>query len=639
MYLLEILMRTRHTWLRLATLAVVYLLLAGSVLAQPRSVFWERWDVVIDNVDTTANRFDVTEITDVWFTGSFTFGSRVIALNNLDAIQDVRVREAGRPLQQACTEQPGTFCVTNTRDGLQIRYVFFEPITDRSQRFEIAYTVVGALRIYEGGDQIWWAAIPQEHFGFSIGASTITIQMPPGYGPREGIDPVEVFGTPATITVRGSTVTAQATGVIGGNDRFEIRMQYPHDPQAQVPGWQPSFDAQRAIFENVQPLLDLAALALAALIGLGGPLAMFAIWYQRGRDPRIGSVPAFLSDPPSDLPPALVGALIDEKVDTRDVMSTIIDLGHNGYLVIEEELTSAMFGMSKKREHTFKRTDKTDAGLRRFERRVLDQLFSSNQMEVSLDALKDTFYAAIPKVQDDLYADLVSEGFFRRKPNETRDFWNTVAVGLFVVAGVIFIAGFAIFETITPVTSLVPLALFVTGAAVSFFGTRMPSKTRKGAEEAARWQAFYKYMRYLEDYDSVEAAADRFSAYLPYAVAFGLDRSWVRKFSALERVPIPNWYYPTHIGQRYRGGYRPGTPLPPADYGGLARAGEGMSLDTMSEGLAGGLQSMSDGLTDMLDSASRVITSKPQSSGSGGRWSGGGFSGGGFSGGGSSGFG
>lgn len=641
-------MLIRRAVVMLGAVVLVCVLFAGSVSAQTRSVFWERWDVLIDNVDTTANRFDVTETYDVTFTGQFTFGSRVIARTNLDAVDNVRVYEGGQPLAQSCNEQPGTYCVTNTSDGLQIRYFFFAPIADRAKRFEIAYTVSGALRIYEGGDQLWWTAIPEEHFGFSIGSSTITVQMPPGYGPREGVDPIEIFGPPGTINVNGTTVTAQATSTIGAEDKFEIRVQYPHDPQAQPPAWQASFDQQRSFDENVRPLLDLGVIALAALVALGGPLAMFAFWYQRGRDPQIGPVPEYLSDPPSDLPPAVVGSLVDEKVDTRDIMSTIIDLAHKGYLVIEETQESGAFGIGTKREFTFKRTDKDAVGLRKFEQRILDRLFPGDRMEVDMDALKNKFYTAIPRLQDELYKDLVAEGFFRHEPDDIRNFWIGIGIAVFVVAGFAFIAVTGgTLDSLSPATFCLPLAIFVTGGAVMLFGSHMPAKTREGAEEAAKWQAFYKYLRNLEDYDTVESAADRFAAYLPYAVAFGLDRSWVSKFSGLERVPIPIWYYPTYIGGRYRGGYRPGTPLQGADYSGLARAGgDGLSLDNMSEGLSGGLQSMSDGLTNMLDSASRVITSQPQSSGSSGRWgsggsswSGGGFSGGGSSGGGSAGFG
>jgi len=64
-----------------------------STTAQELSVFWEGWDVVIDNIDTTQNSFDITEIYDVNFSGTFRYGLRVIADTNLEYINEVMVYE------------------------------------------------------------------------------------------------------------------------------------------------------------------------------------------------------------------------------------------------------------------------------------------------------------------------------------------------------------------------------------------------------------------------------------------------------------------------------------------------------------------------------------------------------------------
>jgi hypothetical protein len=184
-------------------------------------------------------------------------------------------------------------------------------------------------------------------------------------------------------------------------------------------------------------------------------------------------------------------------------------------------------------------------------------------------------------------------------------------------------------------------------------GQHMPAKTRKGAEDAAKWNAFREYLVNLDKYDSAEKAAANFDDYLPYAVAFGVDRAWMRRFSQVENVPIPTWYFPTYVGGPYRRGYVAGSPLRSpsggVSPGELARAGDGgMSLDDVSGKISGGLESISSGLTTMLNDSARILTSRPQpqSSGSSGRWSsggrswsGGGFRGGGSSGGGSRGFG
>jgi hypothetical protein len=68
---------------------------------------------------------------------------------------------------------------------------------------------------------------------------------------------------------------------------------------------------------------------------LGGPIAVYLLWYKRGRDVPVGVVPEYISEPPDDLPAPLVGTLVDEKADLPDIISTITDLGRRGVLRME----------------------------------------------------------------------------------------------------------------------------------------------------------------------------------------------------------------------------------------------------------------------------------------------------------------
>ncbi len=630
------------------------LLVVSPVLGQSRSVFWNRWDVTINNIDARQNVFDVTESYDISFTGTFTFGSAVIPQTNLESINNVSVQEAGRALSPSCSGSAGTFCAENTADGLSITYYFRRPITDDQQQFTLRYTVVGALRIYEDGDQLWWTAIPPEHFGFPIASSTVTVELPAGYAPREGIDLVETYGAPGDVSVRGTTVVATATRQLTGDESFEIRVQFPHNPQARVPGWQSTFDGERAYQENTLPIVNVGILALTCLLGLGGVVALFALWYVKGRDPLVGPVPEYLTEPPDDLRPAAAGALIDEQAEMREVVSIIVDLAERGYIVMEEHQTEGILGLGKQSSFIFKRTDKPADDLLSFEKRMIEAVFRGG-LERSLDSLKNTFYVTVPSLQGDVYAQLLQKGFFSASPEATRTLYQGISTLLFGAAFLVFFFTIEQLDQISYALALIPVSLSAVGVATFIIGQHMPAKTRQGAESAAKWRAFREYLNNLDKYRAVEEATDQFATYLPYAIAFGIDQGWIRRFSGIQNVPIPIWYYPTYLGPYHRG-YTAGTPLPRPQFdlgggrglpGELARAeGGGFSLDTMSKNMAGGLENISTGLTQMLDSAGRALNSQPQQSGSSGRWSsggrswsGGGFRGGGSSGGGSRGFG
>ncbi len=636
-------------------LAVILLLVGVFVIpvqGQSRSVFWDVWDVEISDFDMVNNAFTVREIYSITFSGTFRAGNAFIENQNLTSIENVMVYQDGVALSPSCSSQepPRTFCVRNLSDGVNIDYFFASPITNGRGEFVIEYRVLGALRAYEGGDQLWWTAVPTEKYGFSVGSSTIRVNLPPELAPREGIDPVVTYGVSADVDVRGSTIIARATRRIGANDNFEIRAQFPHSGSLTPPSWQSEFDSRRDFEENVQPLIDLAVLAFSFLISIGGPLGVYALWYTRGRDPKTGPVPKFLTEPPSNLPPAVVGTLVDEKADTRDVISTLIDLSRRGYIVIEEDRPQMLFGMMGASTFTFKRTDKPiDDELRAYERNMLNYIFGKN-LERTMNSLKDKFYVHMPKLQDALYGEIVSEGLFSNDPNTVRTLYSGMGVGILMLAGLALFAAIGGVEGISPTLLCLPMAIGITGVAMMAVGQHMPRKTQKGAEEAAKWNAFREYLENLDKYAKVEGVTEQFDAYLPYAVAFGLDRSWIRRFAKVNNAPSPIWYYPTYRGGRYSGGYQAGTSLGklggglPSSRdvipGDIARAGGG-GLDSMGQGLSGGLESMSQGLSRMLESASRTLTSTPPSasSGSSGSWSGGGgsFSGGGSSGGGSSG--
>jgi hypothetical protein len=149
-------------------------------------------------------------------------------------------------------------------------------------------------------------------------------------------------------------------------------------------------------------------------------------------------------------------------------------------------------------------------------------------------------------------------------------------------------------------------------------------------------------MENIEKYSKVDEVQEIFDRFLPYAIAFGLEQSWIRKFSQVE-TPPPPWYYPgPYLGPRPRGyiwwgtGSMGGAGGPSAPMEG----GKPPTLSDLSRSGGAGLAGMSAGLGSMLSSSAGALTSRPApqmgtGSWGGSSWSGGGgFSGGGWSGGG-----
>ncbi len=617
---------TKSIYLRLSLALVVFLALlalAPAAQAQSKSVTVLRRDADITILDS--GDVLVRETWEVQFHGGpFRFAFRSIPLNKVDAIVDWSVSENGQAYSRAYgdDEDPHTYTLDYENGERKITW-YFPPTTEQTRTFNLNYTLEGGLALYQEGDQFFWKFIESDR-GYTINASRVTVHLPVNVSPGE-MTIASFRNTQETsdgTALDGQTVVFEGGSFPSGTE-WEIGVSFPHGlVSAELPRWQ--------VIEANQGFYNLVTVIVAIIVLIGGVLALYLMWYVAGRDKPAGVVPEYFPRPPEDVPPGVAGTLLDEMADMEDVLATLVDLARRGYLRIEE---IEQAGIGAKGDFRFVRTKQIDAAsLRPYEVELLRAVFKTRK-ERKLSNLKNKFYSSLPKIRKALYEEVTHLGYFPMNPEKVRGRYGCAGFLLLVVAG---LAGFCLFSLLgeySPLMLCVSLAVGLFPVGVMILGRYMPRKSAKGARSAAQWNAFKRYLENIEKYTSLETAAEQFDQYLPYAIAFGLEKSWVKKFERTN-APIPPWYYP----YGHHGHHRP------YHHGrGLARpvsSGQGgaPSLDSMAEGAFSGLDAMSTGLFTMLDSATNTFKSAPSSSGSGG-YSGGGFSGGSAGGGGSSGFG
>jgi hypothetical protein len=83
-----------------------------------------------------------------------------------------------------------------------------------------------------------------------------------------------------------------------------------------------------------QALLHLLFIVIMILLLVGGSVSILVLWWVHGRDPAIGPIAEYLSEPLDDLSPCAAGTLIDEHADHRDVLATLLGLGRRGAVII-----------------------------------------------------------------------------------------------------------------------------------------------------------------------------------------------------------------------------------------------------------------------------------------------------------------
>ena len=138
------------------------------------------------------------------------------------------------------------------------------------------------------------------------------------------------------------------------------------------------------------------------------------------------------------------------------------------------------------------------------------------------------------QIKQGLYQAVVDEGYFPRSPESTRTKYAIFGVLALVFASIVGCVLMVALINYSDFAICLPLALAVPAIGLIFLARYMPRKSPAGAEEAAKWLAFKRYMEDIEKYTKVDEVKEIFDRYLPYAIAFGLESSWIKKFSRVD---------------------------------------------------------------------------------------------------------
>ncbi|GAP64423.1 hypothetical protein ARMA_2846 [Ardenticatena maritima] len=567
----------RFIWLFVALVAL--LLMGTPTHAQSKTLIWERFDVDIEVLPS--GDFIVTETNVVWFQNdTFSYGYRDIPTNRLESIEDVAVTVDGKPLDESAVD-------TEFKDNtFHIEYHFDEPLIGK-HTIVLRYRVIGGLRYYEEGDQLWWKAVYSDRSAPML-ESRITVRLPAGATPG----PIASYGHPATYTVEGNTVRFEASNIPGGQE-VEVRVQFPHGIVAgEAAAWQRNEDRWR----TRASIINVGSIVLALLILAGGTVLPIVWWYTKGRDPEVGEFAEYITEPPDDLPPGIVGTLLDEKADIKDVIATIFDLARRGIISIEENQTSHLGGLLTSTDVTFHLVDESKP-MYPFEQQLVRRLFK-DQTSVQLSSLRNRFYKELPQIYKAFYEEVVNLGFFPQTPEKTRikAFWVIMLIMLAMcgISSAILVAAGDRSPQL-PTLFCIPMALFPTAFVSLFILPHLVRKTTKGAETAARWRAFQRYLQNIEQYGDTFQLADKWETFLPYAIAFGIDRRFLKQISTIE-APPPRWW-----ARRRRHRDRLDTE---GDFWSTRSSRSGssgsFSMQQASDSMGSGLQSLSRSITSMI---------------------------------------
>ncbi|HJO02869.1 MAG TPA: DUF2207 domain-containing protein [Acidobacteriota bacterium] len=447
----------------------------------------------------------------------------------------------------------------------------------------LRYRVSRALRFpdmeegFESHDQLYWN-VTGMGWTVPILAATAQISLPGGLSqPPWALAYTGPYGSQA----HGADIENLAINTVRVSTRGRLE---PGEGLTIVVGWPAGLVYRPTALDQACDLLaDNWPLGLPFLAFLG----MFMLHRRRGRDPRTGESVMVRYEPPADFRPAELGTLIDERVDLRDIVATVIDLAVRGYLKIEETVEEGWLRDTTKT--TFERLPPPQEDtLRAYEKSVLDGLFESGE-RVDMGDLKSKFYSRVSGIKDELYSSMTKRGLFRSRPDRSRTTWLVLAL--------VSLLPMILFAVVFQKPAMAIAAPF-TALAIGVFAPFMPARTATGRSTYVALKGFEEFLGRTEAdrFKALGISETSFERYLPYAMAFGVADHWAKLFEGMLSKP-PTWYA------------GPTPHFSPSSFG--TRMGSmGSALGTA------------------------MATQPRSSSGSSGFSSGGGFSGGGFGGGG-----
>ncbi len=565
---------------------LLMLALLGSALpAAARQLVIQNFDAQI-TVQPDAT-IEVTEIIRARFTGSWNGIYRSIPVEyvspqgfNYTLFLDVTgvTDDDGHPLK---------YEVSRERNYKKIK-VWVPGANNAVRTIIITYRVEDGLRFFEDHDELYWNVTGNE-WEVPIEHATAHIELPAGV---TGVRTMVYTGGYGAREKDAETETQNNTVLM----RMLRRLSF-HEGMTAVIGWDkgavhaPGLAAKTSLFlrSNWPFAIPLVIFVL-----------MFLVWNRYGRDPRLRPI-SVQYEPPAGLSPGEVGTLVDNEAGMRDITATLVDLAVRGFLVIEQKGEDGMMGLVHHRDYTF-HLQKPPAewiAAKPHEQEILGALFEDGASNaVSLSELQNHFYTHLPAIRNRIFDALIADHYYLHRPDKVRRAFlgAGIAIGVLTVWGGAFLGG---------IFGVAPVTMIVTGIAsggvICIFGWFMPARTVQGARTLEGALGFEDFLGHVEEdrFERMIKTPEMFEKFLPYAMALGVEKRWVRAFTEIYRQP-PSWY---------RGPY--GTNFLPIYFVN--------DLDTMS------------------NRAGAVMASAPRSSGSSG-FGGGGFSGGGFGGGGGGGF-
>ncbi|HMK31012.1 MAG TPA: DUF2207 domain-containing protein, partial [Terriglobales bacterium] len=242
--------------------------------------------------------------------------------------------------------------------------------------------------------------------------------------------------------------------------------------------------------------------------------------------------------PPDSLSPAEAGALLADKVESRDISATIVDLAVRGYIRIEAGKPDEEVVFHGE-DYVLRSLQPLSAwhSLAPHEQSTLFHIFYGGQW-TKLSSLHLRFYSAVPVIRAQILNQLRDKGMYWIDPRWAQASRLGGLIAVFVLLGIAQHFGF-----ISLADSWVRSAVVVVvSLAIAYWlGVQVSPRTWKGMKASTELRGFQEFMNTVEKDRLARLPSNVFERFLPYAIALGVEHHWTGAFAGMAEH-APAWF-------------------------------------------------------------------------------------------------
>ena len=315
------------------------------------------------------------------------------------------------------------------------------------------------------------------------------------------------------------------------------------------PAWQAQQQeaARQAAFQRAEQN-DRAWIwfVLGGVVLLGGSALLYLAVTPYRR--QVKKIEGLAYEPPGGLAPAIAGALRSDSaaVTWELALGALFDLAGRGFLAIEQLPKRRWTG----NDFLIRRLDKEgdlrphEAGLIAL---LLEDKHGNEQDSVKISKLSNLVSnKRWKRFEKSLEGELIAAGLLSETRKTARSRTMTLSllpmllalpVGLVLV---LFHSAFGWWPLVLAWALLLLAIIWLVG------GGTISALSDEGANTAAKWQPFYRYLQQVSKGKSAPANEGEFEGYLPYATAYGLLHAWAKRFEKRGWTETPAYFRPLH---------------------------------------------------------------------------------------------